>query len=145
MKTIEVPREFTRKILDVLKRRYSTKFSRLWDNEGGLVGLFIHEEYVFRTSSYQTISVVVERPSHSKKCSITVVASGGGGGIFNINWGSHGAAENTLIKIIRLVMGRGLELYSESDNSYDEIYGEPDEFYKDILTESGDFIVDTDD
>jgi hypothetical protein len=145
MKTIDVPREFTRKILDVLKRRYSTKFSRLWDNEGGLVGLFIHEEYVFRTSSYQTISVVVERPSDSKKCSITVVASGGGGGIFNINWGSHGAAENTLIKIIRLVMGRGLELYSESDNGYDEIQSEPDEFYKDILTESGDFIDDTED
>ena len=142
---MEVPREFSRKILDVLKRRYSKKFSRIWDNEGGLVGLFIHEEYVFRTSSYQTISVVVEQPSDSRNCSITVVASGGGGGMFNINWGSHGAAENTLIKIIRLVVGRGLELYSKSDNGYDEIKRESDEFYKDILTESGDFIDDTDD
>ena len=145
MKKIDVPREFTQQILDVLKRRYSTKFSRVWDNEGGLVGLFIHEEYVFRTSSYQTISVVVERPSDSKKCSISVVASGGGGGIFNINWGSHGAAENTLIKVIKLLVGRGLEHNSASDDIYDEIYGEPDDFYKDILTESGDFVEDTDD
>lgn len=145
MKTIEVPREFTRKILDVLKRRYSTKFSRVWHNEVGLVGLFIHDEYVFRTGSYQTISVIVEQLSDTRKCAITVVASGGGGGWFNINWGSHGAAENTLIKIIKLIVGRGLEPNSESDDAYDEIYGEPDEFYKDILTESGDFVEDTDD
>ena len=122
IKTIEVPREFTRKILDVLKRRYSTKFSRVWHNEVGLVGLFIHEEYVFRTGSYQTISVVVEQPSDRGKCSITVVPSGGGGGLFNFNWGSHDAAENTLIKIIKLMVGRGLESNSESDDVYDEIY-----------------------
>ncbi len=145
MKTIEVPREFTRKILDVLKRRYSTKFSRVWHNEVGLVGLFIHEEYVFRTSSYQTISVIVEQPSVSKKCSITVVPSGGGGGFLNLNWGSHGAAGNTLIKVIKLLVGRGLEHNSASDDVYDEIYSEPDDFYKDILTESGDFVEDTDD
>lgn len=145
MKTIEVPREFIRKILDVLKRRYSTKFSRVWHNEVGLVGLFIHEEYVFRTGSYQTISVIVEQPSVSKKCSITVVPSGGGGGLFNFNWGSHDAAENTLIKLIKLIVGRGLEPYGESDNVYDEVHSKPDEFYKDILTESGDFVEDTDD
>ena len=108
MKMIQVPREFTRRILDVLKRRYSTKFSRVWHNEVGIVGLFIHEEYVFRTSSYQTISVVMEQPSDGKKCSITVVSSGGGKGIFNFNWGSHGAAENTLIKTIRQLVGKGL-------------------------------------
>jgi len=51
MKTIEVPREFTRKILDVLKQRYSGKYSRVWSNEGELVGLFIHEEFVLRTIS----------------------------------------------------------------------------------------------
>lgn len=109
------------------------------------MGLFIHEEYVFRTSSYQTISVIVERPSDSKKCSITVVASGGGGGLLNINWGSHGAAENTLIKIIKLLVDRGLERNSESDDVYDEIYSEPDDFYKDIHSESSDFVGDTDD
>ena len=120
MKTIEVPREFTRKILDVLKRRYSTKFSRVWHNEAGLVGLFIHDEYVFRTSSYQTISVIVEQLSDTRKCAITVVASGGGGGWLNINWGSHGAAENTLIKIIKLIVSRGLELNSESGDFVDD-------------------------
>jgi hypothetical protein len=67
MKTIEIPREFIGKILDVLKRRYSTKFSRVWHNEVGLVALFIHDEYVFRTSSYQTISVVVEQPSDNRE------------------------------------------------------------------------------
>jgi hypothetical protein len=142
MKTIEVPREFTRKILDVLKRRYATKFSRIWHIESGLVGLFIHDEYVFRTSSYQTISVVVEQLSDTRKCAITVVASGGGGGWLNLNWGSHKAAENTLIKVIKLLVGRGLECNSESN---DEVYGEFDDFYKDILTESGDFVEDTDD
>ena len=120
MKTIEVPREFTRKILDILKRRYSTKFSRVWHNEVGLVGLFIHNEYVFRTSSYQTISVIVEQLSDTRKCAITVVASGGGGGWLNINWGSHGAAENTLIKIIKLIVSRGLELNSESGDFVDD-------------------------
>lgn len=84
------------------------------------MGLFIHEEYVFRTGSYQTISVMVEQPSVGKKCSITVVPSGGGG-LFNFNWGSHGAAENTLIKIIKLLVDRGLEPNSESDDTYDEI------------------------
>ncbi|MBE9502107.1 MAG: hypothetical protein IMY87_06745 [Chloroflexi bacterium] len=128
MKTIEVPREFTRKILDVLKRRYSRKFSRVWHNEAGLVGLFIHEEYVFRTSSYQTISVVVERPPDSKKCSITVVASGGGGGIFNINWGSQSAAEITLTNLIRHLVSRGLKPQSESNAIYDKIHSDSDDF-----------------
>jgi hypothetical protein len=113
MKTIEVPREFMRKILDVLKRRYSTKFSRVWRNEGGIVALFIHEEFVYRTTSYQTISVVVEQQSDREKCSIAVVASGGGGGMFNINWGSHDAAENTLINIIKHIVGRK---YTHQDN-----------------------------
>ncbi len=113
MKTIEVPREFMRKILDVLKRRYSTKFSRVWRNEGGIVALFIHEEFVYRTISYQTISVVVEQQSDREKCSIAVVASGGGGGMFNINWGSHDAAEITLINIIKLIAGRE---YTLQDN-----------------------------
>ncbi len=108
MKTIAVPREFTKKILDVLKRRYSTKFSRVWHNEVGLMGLFIHEEYVFRTSGYQTICVVVEQPPAGNKCSITVVSSGGGKGIFNMNWGFHGAAGNTLIKTIKQLVGKGL-------------------------------------
>ena len=113
MKTIEVPREFTQQILDVLKQRYSKKYSRVWRNEGGIVALFIHEEFVFRTTSYQTISVVVEQQSDRKKCSIAVVASGGGGGMFNINWGSHDAAENTLINTIKLIVGRE---YSHQDN-----------------------------
>jgi len=113
MKTIQVPREFTRKILDVLKQRYSKKYSRVWRNEGGLVALFIHEEYVFRTSSYQTISVVVEQPSDIRNCSIAVVASGGGGGWLNFNWGSHDAAEITLTNMIRHLVSRGLEPHSE--------------------------------
>jgi hypothetical protein len=47
--------------------------------------------------------------------------------------------------MIKLIVGRGLELGGESDNIYDEIYSEPDKFYKDILTESSDFVEDTDD
>ena len=125
MKTIKVPREFTQQILDVLKQRYSKKYSRVWRNESGIMALFIHEEFVLRTRSYQTISVVVEQPSDSRNCSIAVVASGGGGGWLNFNWGSHGAAENTLIKVVRLIMGRGLERNSKSDN---EVYGEFDDF-----------------
>ena len=145
MKMIQVPREFTRKILDVLKRQYSSKFSRVWHNEVGLMGLFIHEEYVFRTSSYQTISVVVEQPSNGKNCSISVVSSGGGKGILNLNWGSHDAAENSLIKAIKKLVGKGLERNRKLDDIYDENYSKPDDFYKDILPESSDFVEDTDD
>jgi hypothetical protein len=75
----------------------------------------------------------------------TVIASGGGGGLLNINWGSHGAAENTLIKVVKLIVGRGLEHNSGSDDAYDEIYSEPDDSYQDIHSESGDSVENTDD
>jgi len=51
----------------------------------------------------------VEQPSDSRKCSITIVASGGGAALLNLNWGSHNAAENTLIRKIKLLVDKELE------------------------------------
>ncbi len=67
--------------------------------------MFVHEEYVFRTGSYQTLTTIVEEADIAS-CRVTIVGSGGGGGIFNISWGSQSAGERTIQKEIQRITGQ---------------------------------------
>ena len=71
------------------------------NTEQGVMAIFIHEEYVFRTGSYQTLTTVVESKGDFGQATVTVVGSGGGGGICNFNWGSHSAGEDTVLMNIQ--------------------------------------------
>jgi hypothetical protein len=99
LKSIEFDSEFSETVLNFLIRNYSKELSKRWNSGNNTVAVFVHEEYVMRTGSEQTITIVFE-PSGIGKCRITVIGSGGGKGIMGIDWGSESAAENTLIRRI---------------------------------------------
>ena len=100
MKVIEFSSEFEDKVLRFLKMNYSKNYSKGWSYGNGTIAVFVHEEFVWRTSSNQTIVAVVEPSDIMGRCKITVIGSGGGEGILGFDWGSQSAAENTLAKKI---------------------------------------------
>ncbi|MHA2359415.1 MAG: DUF6054 family protein [Candidatus Thorarchaeota archaeon] len=101
MRTIRVDGEFTREIIDFLSANYAKVIRKVWTSNGSTIAIFIHEEYVFRTSSAQTLTTIVETNGDFGSCEVTVVGSGGGKGLFNITWGSQSAGEDTIIKRIQ--------------------------------------------
>ncbi|MBN2230057.1 MAG: hypothetical protein JW779_10765 [Candidatus Thorarchaeota archaeon] len=101
MKVVEFDSEFDNRVLDYLGRNYSKIFSKRWIAGNRIVAIFVHEEYVLRTSSNQSITVIFESSGMSGMSRVTVIASGGGQGLFGITWGSESAAENTFEKRIR--------------------------------------------
>jgi hypothetical protein len=100
MKQLTIPGEYTQMIVEYLSRNYSKVTRKTWRTDQQTIALFIHEEYVFRTSSYQTLTTIVESTGDFGNCTVTAIGSGGGGGLFNISWGSQDAGETTIIKNI---------------------------------------------
>jgi hypothetical protein len=88
---------------------------RISRDKEGILAVFIHEEYVFRTSSYQTLTVIIESSGNLRRATLTVIGSGGGGGICNFNWGSQTAGEDTVIRNIQ-------NLIRHHDGRYDDGY-----------------------
>ncbi|MFW9907672.1 MAG: DUF6054 family protein [Candidatus Thorarchaeota archaeon] len=105
MKQLVIDGEYTQMVIDYLTRNYSKVARKVWRTDQITIGLFIHEEYVFRTGSYQTLTTVVESEGNSNRCTVTVVGSGGGGGVFNISWGSQSSGENTILSNIERMTG----------------------------------------
>ena len=106
MRQVTVPGEYTQMIIDYLSRNYAKVTRKIWRTDQQTIALFIHEEYVFRTSSYQTLTTIVESTGDFGQCTVTAIGSGGGGGLFNISWGSQNAGENTIIKNIEKMINR---------------------------------------
>jgi hypothetical protein len=98
MKSITVNANLFENIFSFLKANYSKVFSKSWIFNQIKLALFIHEEYVFRTGTYQTLTTIVEADPEFGTCTITAIGSGGGGGILNLDWGSESAGENTIIQ-----------------------------------------------
>ena len=65
------------------------------------MAIFIHEEYIFRTSSYQILTSIVESEHGSEQATLIAVGSGGGGCICNFNWEPQSASEDTIINNVR--------------------------------------------
>ncbi len=101
MKTIEFDSEFSETVLNFLIRNYSKVLSKRWNSGKNTIAVFVHEEYVKRTGSDQTITIVFEPSGVIRRSRITVIGSGGGKGIMGMDWGSESAAEDTLIKRIK--------------------------------------------
>lgn len=101
MKTLNFDVQYLNRVIDYLTHNYSTVTRKVSNTEHGVIAIFIHEEYVFRTGSYQTLTTIVESRNDFGEATITIVGSGGGGGICNFNWGSQSAGEDTLIKNIQ--------------------------------------------
>ena len=110
MKIIEFDSEFNETVLDFLNRHYSKELSKRWNSGKNTVAVFVHEEYVMRTGSEQTIIIVFEPSGVTGKSRITVIGSGGGKGIMGIDWGSESAAEDTLIKRINEITSSRINL-----------------------------------
>ena len=61
------------------------------------------------------VSQIVESQGDFGQATLTVIGSGGGGGMCNFNWGSHSAGEDTVIRNVRDLISHRERSY-ESDN-----------------------------
>jgi hypothetical protein len=103
LRSLTIDREFDERVLDFLRRNYGRVFGKVWRSGGSRIGVFIHEEFVFRTSTNQTLTTVFESMEGEGRSKITVIGSGGGEGVFGIDWGSESAGENTIASRIRQI------------------------------------------
>jgi DNA-directed RNA polymerase subunit RPC12/RpoP len=87
-------------LLSFLRQNYSGVLQRIWQEGSKTLAVFIHEEYVWRTSSNQTITVILEYDAQDGRCKLVVVASGGRSGLLQLDWGSQGSAESTFMKAV---------------------------------------------
>jgi hypothetical protein len=101
LKTLNFDVMHLERVLEYLSHNYSAVLRKISRTERGVIAVFIHEEYVFRTSSYQTLTTIVESQGNLEQATVTVVGSGGGEGICNFNWGSQSAGEDTILKNIQ--------------------------------------------
>lgn len=101
LRTLAFDGQYIDTVINYLSHNYSAVTRKLLKTEQGIMAIFIHEEYVFRTGSYQTLTSIVEANGHFGNATLTVVGSGGGGGICNFNWGSHSAGEDSIIRNIQ--------------------------------------------
>ncbi|MGY5855762.1 MAG: DUF6054 family protein [Candidatus Thorarchaeota archaeon] len=101
MKTLNFDSQYLERVIDYLSYNYSGVTRRISKTEQGVMAIFIHEEYAFRTGSYQSLTTIVESKGDFGQATVTVVGSGGGGGICNFNWGSQSAGEDTILKNIQ--------------------------------------------
>ncbi|MHA1951176.1 MAG: DUF6054 family protein [Candidatus Thorarchaeota archaeon] len=115
MKTLSFDGQYVNRVLDYLSQNYSAVTRKISETERGVMAVFVHEQYVFRTGSYQSLTAIVESQGDFGQATLTVVGSGGGGGICNFNWGSHSAGEDTVIRNVQNLISHRTRSY-ESDN-----------------------------
>ena len=101
MKTLNFDIMHLERVLEYLSYNYAAVTTKINRSEKGVMAIFIHEEYVFRTGTYQTLTTIVESKRNFRQATVTVVGSGGGGGICNFNWGSQSAGEDTVLRNIQ--------------------------------------------
>jgi hypothetical protein len=112
LKTLSFDGQFVNSVIDYLSHNYSAVTRKVSNTEQGVMAVFVHEQYVLRTGSYQSLTSIVESQGDFGQATLTVIGSGGGGGICNFNWGSHSAGEDTVIRNVQ-------DLISHRTRSYD--------------------------
>ena len=101
MKIVEFSNEFDDTVIRYLRSNYSKNFSKGWKYNNGTIAVFVHEEYVWRTSSNQTLVVIFEPSISVGRSRVTIIGSGGGQGLLGFDWGSQSSGENTLVKKVK--------------------------------------------
>jgi hypothetical protein len=96
MQTVTLDRVRIEEVLRFLSTQYSKVLKKIWREGDKIYATFVHQEYVFRTSSNQTITTLVEYDQSIEKGLCTIVASGGGKGLFQLAWGSEFDGERTV-------------------------------------------------
>lgn len=119
MKTLTFDGQYVNRIIEYLAHNYAKVTKKVSNTEQGVMAIFIHEEYVFRTGSYQTLTVIVESRGDFGQATLTVVGSGGGGGFCNFNWGSHSAGEDTVIMNVQNIIEGHSKRYGNEDWYYE--------------------------
>jgi len=110
MQTVTLDRVRIEEVLRFLSTNYSKVLKKIWREGDKIHAVFIHQEYVFRTSSSQTITTLVEYDQSVERGLCTIVASGGGEGLFQIDWGSESDGERTVKnKIVRLTKADSID------------------------------------
>ena len=60
MKTFTFDGQYVNRVIDYLSHSYSAVTRKVSKTEQGVMAIFVHEEYVWRTGSYQTLTAIVE-------------------------------------------------------------------------------------
>ena len=105
MQEIVLDWEYSQMVLDLLSSQYANVATRIWRHDLLVIGVFVYEEYVKRTGTYQTLTTVVESDEIAGRCTVTVYGSGGGKGLFNFDWGSQSDGEYTIIRRVNDLVG----------------------------------------
>ncbi|MGY5877099.1 MAG: hypothetical protein RTU30_15210 [Candidatus Thorarchaeota archaeon] len=103
---IELDSEYSDLILRYLREVYGDVTYRVWTTPQGRAGVFVSQEYVFRTNSQQGIVVIFEEDNEFGECTVTCEAFAGATGLLGINLGSHKAAESTFEKRVQQFINR---------------------------------------
>lgn len=119
MKTLTFDGQHINRVIDYLSHNYSKVTRKVNHSPQGVLAIFIHEEYVFRTGSYQSLTSIIESQGDFGQATLTVVGSGGGGGICNFNWGSQSAGEDTVIMNVRNIIDGYRSQYGNEDWYYE--------------------------
>ncbi len=112
MRTLAFDGQYTNRVINYLSHNYAAVTRKVLSTEQGVMAIFIHEEYVFRTGSYQTLTSIIESSGKFSRATLTVIGSGGGGGICNFNWGSQSAGEDTIIRNVENLISQDTRMYA---------------------------------
>jgi hypothetical protein len=89
-------------LLEFLRSDFANKYSRVWNFEEGTVGVFVRDKLMLRNSQTLTVTVIVEHKAAWREFVVTVLASGGRGGVFRLDfWGAENGAEGWAEREIR--------------------------------------------
>ncbi|MFW9967466.1 MAG: hypothetical protein ACFFEA_09965 [Candidatus Thorarchaeota archaeon] len=96
MQTVTLDNVRIESILEFLSRNYSRVLKKEWREGDKIYAVYVHEEFVVRTSSDQTLTTVIEYDQSAERGLCTIVGSGGRQGLFGFDWGSQSDGERTV-------------------------------------------------
>ena len=94
-------------LLTLIQDREGLTFNRKYSTHEGEVHILIGESYACRTESALTSTVILEF-KYSAEAYCTIISSGGGAGLCNIDWGAQGSNEKSI--------ARNIEILAEENN-----------------------------
>ncbi len=86
-------------LLELIQIREGLTFNRKYSTHDGEVHFFIGESYACRTESALTSTVILEF-KYRTEAYCTIISSGGGAGLCNIDWGAQESNEKSIVRNI---------------------------------------------
>ena len=108
MKIIEFDNVFDETVLAFLNGNLGKLFRKDWKFGDSVISIFIREEYIVETRSYQNLTVIFEAPNRNQKSSVTIIGSGGRKDSLDISGMSGSPTENILARRIEHIVSQSI-------------------------------------